>query len=98
MPSLEVRIRSWTRASDADVRAGLLAWVVVEFGGTLLIDDLTIRRTSRGKLSISFPTRRSRAGERHSIVRPLDADARAAIERAVFAEIGHNFGLEGGAG
>lgn len=85
MPDPTIRIRSWVRGSDDDIRSGLLGYVSV-FYGDLILDGLTVRRTADGRLTLSFPERRDRQGRRHPYVRPLDDDARRRIERAVFAE------------
>ena len=79
----EVRLRTWTRASDGDIRSGLLGFVSVFFGD-VVVDGITVRKTAEGRLTLSFPERRDRLGRRHPIVRPIDNKARLAIEKAVF--------------
>ena len=75
-------------ASDRDADAGLLAYVSVELDGLVRIDGVTLRLTEEGQLSLSFPSRTSRRGTKHSLVRPTDRAARHAIERAVFHALG----------
>jgi DNA-binding cell septation regulator SpoVG len=82
---IDLRIRTWIRGSDADVRAGLLGFISVLYGA-VVIDGITVRRTEQGRLALSFPERRDRHGRRHSVVRPVDDAARRAIEAAVFGE------------
>jgi DNA-binding cell septation regulator SpoVG len=88
----EVRIRSWVRASEADIRSGLYGFLSLFFGN-LVVDGVTLRRTAAGRFALSFPVRTSRSGERHALVRPVDDDARRAIERMVFAELGQRDGI-----
>lgn len=83
MADHDIRIRSWVRGTADDDRAGLLGYLSV-FVGNLIVDGITVRRTADGALTLSFPERRDRLGRRHSIVRPVDNDARLAFEKAVF--------------
>jgi len=73
-------------AAASDVADGLLAYVTFEVGG-LRIDGVTLRRTRAGRFALSFPERRDSQGRRHSIVRPLDGEARREIEAQVLAAI-----------
>jgi len=81
------KLSSFTPGSSRDVRAGLLGWIVVEFGGLARLDGITLRRTAAGRLTLSFPERRDRSGKRHAVVRPLDSDARQEIERQVLDQL-----------
>ena len=83
----EVRVRSWARASDDDVRGGLLGFLSVEFG-PWVFDGICLRRSAAGKFILSFPARTDRAGKKHSYVRPADDHARKVIERAILAQLG----------
>jgi len=85
MSDPSIKIRSWVKSSDDDVRAGLLGYISV-FYGDLILDGLTVRRTADGRLAISFPARQDRQGRRHPYVRPVDDAARLRIERAIFGE------------
>ena len=49
-----IRICSWVRGTDEDVRAGLLGYVSV-LVGNLVIDSITVRRTADGRIVLSFP-------------------------------------------
>lgn len=82
----EIRIRSWMRGTLADRRAGLLGYVDIVVSG-LRIDGVTMRVTADGRLSLSFPSRINKRGERQAIVRPLDDRARRAIEAAVLSQL-----------
>lgn len=83
----DVRLRTWTRGSEQDARAGLLGFVVIDLGD-VIVDGITVRRTAAGRLAISFPERRDRQGHRHPIVRPISDEARREIESAVLRALG----------
>jgi DNA-binding cell septation regulator SpoVG len=83
----ELRVRSFVRASEDDVRAGLLGYVSASYG-TLLLDGITVRRTGDGRVVLSFPARTDGAGRRHPIVRPIDEEARQQIEREILKALG----------
>ncbi|MBK9387331.1 MAG: septation protein SpoVG family protein [Planctomycetes bacterium] len=77
-----------TPTGDDDADDGLLAFLVIEVESLFRIDGVTLRLTDEGRLALSFPSRTSRRGTKHSLVRPRDQAARAAIERAIFAALG----------
>ena len=81
-----IRIRTWVKASDAERHTGLEGYISV-FVGFLIIDGITLRRTETGKFTLSFPARTSKSGQRHAIVRPVDDQARQAIEHHSLAEL-----------
>lgn len=81
-----IRLRTWVRASDAEVRTGLLGFISVEFGN-LILDGIVLRRTADGRFTLSFPARTDRAGRRHAYVRPTDDAARQAIEREILGQL-----------
>ena len=79
----DIRLRTWVRGSDKDVRSGLLGFVSV-FYGDLVLDGITVRRTAEGRLTLSFPQRRDGRGRSHPLFRPIDDAARVRIEKAIF--------------
>lgn len=84
-----VTLRTFNAASAQHIRTGLLGWITVEVDGLLVLDGITLRRTAStdAGLSLSFPERRDGAGRRHSLIRPIDDDARRAIEEAVLGAL-----------
>lgn len=82
----DIRVRSWVRASAADAHTGLLGYISV-FVGDLVLDGITLRRTTTGRLALSFPARTDRAGKRHPYIRPVDAHAGQRLEREVVKAI-----------
>jgi len=93
MSDHEIRVRSWVRATEAEVRGGLLGYLSVLFGD-LVVDGITLRQTAEGKFALSYPARTDRAGRRHAYVRPVDDAARRAIERELLRQFGQGQDLE----
>src|SRR5688572_2413078 len=88
--SLRVRSIVFTPASPADRELGLIAYVRCIVGNSLQLDGLTVRRTAEGRLMVGFPKRRDAQGRQHSIVNPINAEARAAIEDAILRALGRD--------
>jgi len=82
----EVRVRSWVRASDQDVRDGLLGYLSV-FYGALVLDGITLRQTADRRFALSFPAKTDRGGRKHPYFRPIDDAARVAIEREILWQL-----------
>lgn len=89
MADHEVRLRTWVKASEAEIRTGLLGYLSVVYGD-LLLDGLVLRRTADDRYAISFPARTDRNGKRHSFIRPIDNEAREAIERELLWQLGEH--------
>jgi DNA-binding cell septation regulator SpoVG len=75
-------------ASERDADTGLLAFLALELDGLVQVDGIALRMTEQGLLALSFPSRTSRRGTKHSLVRPRDQAARAAIERTILTALG----------
>jgi len=82
----EVIVRSCTRASEADRRGGLVAYLTLEYGN-LALDSVVLRRTLDSRYVLSFPQRRDRVGKAHAYVKPISDGARAEVERQVLAQL-----------
>jgi len=93
MKGAEVRVETWCRATDDEVRTGMLGYLSVSYGA-LLLDGIVLRRTADGRFALSFPARTDRAGRRHAYVRPIDDAARRAIEREILAQLGQRDDLD----
>lgn len=87
MNNPELRVRSWVRASAEDIRTGLLGFISVEYG-SLILDSIVLRRTADDRYALAFPARTDRAGRRHSYIRPIDDNARRAIETELLRQLG----------
>ena len=89
MSDHQVTLRTWVRGSADDERRGLLGYLSVTYGD-LLLDGLVLRRTADGRFAISFPARTDRNGKRHPFIRPIDNEAREAIERELLWQLGES--------
>lgn len=89
MSNCDVRLRTWIRASAADERSGLLGYASI-FVGNLIVDGIVLRRTASGRFALSYPARTDKSGHRHPYLRPIDDEARRAIERTLFAQLGQH--------
>lgn len=97
MTDHKIRVRTWMKASDQDIREGLLGWISVEYG-RLILDGVTLRRTLDGRFALSFPSRSDRAGRRHAYIRPVDDTVRQEIERELLWQLGEREDFEPAAG
>jgi DNA-binding cell septation regulator SpoVG len=77
----------FTLADPAAQRSGLLGYIRCSLGNALILDGITVRRTRTGRLALSFPARRDRAGIEHPIIRPTDDATRRQFEDAIFAAL-----------
>lgn len=77
----------FTPGSPAEERAGLLGNVRVTVG-PLALDGIALRHSAESRLYLAFHDRRSAAGRRYSLVRPINPAVRAQIEAAVFEALG----------
>lgn len=82
-----VRVVAFTLASSWECRSGLLGYLVLEIEGLIVLEAVTVRRTKRGELTLSFPERIDAQGVRHAIVCPRDRAARHQIEHSVFQQL-----------
>ncbi len=74
--------------SNSDQRkTGLLGFVSFVINSCMRIDGVAVRRTRKGHLTLSFPSRRDANGKQHPYIRPTSTTARIEIERAIFAAI-----------
>lgn len=85
----EIRIRSWIRGSDDDLRAGLIAHISL-YVGDLIVDGVTLRITRDRRFALSWPARSDRRGRRHATVRPVDDEVRRRIEREILGQLGQH--------
>jgi len=70
------------------VRKGLLGWIACTINDTLRLDGLSLRKTLRGRLTLSFPAKPGLTGAQFFYTRPLDDRTRREIEAQVFAQLG----------
>ena len=76
-----------TPARHADQATGLVGYVACTVDFQLRLDSLALRKNASGKHSISFPARTDAMGVKHPYMRPIDARARADIERQIIGTL-----------
>lgn len=84
-----VTLRTWVKASEAEIRTGLLGYLSVSYG-SLVLDGLVLRSTADNRYALSFPARTDRAGRRHSYIRPANDEVRKAIEAELLWQLGEH--------
>ncbi len=63
-------------------QSGLLGYLSFRVGD-LKVDGVTLRRTTSGRLALSYPAKRDHWGRDHTYVRPSDDSTRREIEQQV---------------
>src|SRR5262245_57942465 len=79
----------FTIPSQDLIATGLLAWATCIINGQLELTGLMIRRTWNGRLTVSYPSRTDRTGQRHFYLRPIDDAARIEIEEQLLRAFRH---------
>jgi hypothetical protein len=77
MADQTIRVRTWVKASESDIRTGLLGFLSVHYGD-LVLDGLYL---------ISFPARSDRSGRKHPYIRPADDEVRQRVERELLRQL-----------
>jgi DNA-binding cell septation regulator SpoVG len=78
----------FTSANPCEVRSGLLGWISFALNKHIRADGIALRRMQDGWITLSFPCRRDREGNKRFFIRPLSDEARREIERQVFQALG----------
>ena len=84
MNALSLSDFRFTPANRIEMKTGLLGWIAFTIDGALRVDGVTLRRTTEGRLALSFPAKTSSDGRKRSILWPVSNTARQAIESIVF--------------
>lgn len=86
-PPVRVSDVRFAQADAPDVGRGLLGWVRCRYG-SLELDGLAVRKALDGRLLITFPSKRDRAGRRHTVVRALDDASHRELEAQILRALG----------
>ncbi|MCC6311597.1 MAG: septation protein SpoVG family protein [Trueperaceae bacterium] len=78
----EVRIRMADRAEK-----GLVAWASCVLNDGLFLNNIAIRRGGDGELVLTYPASRSRRDVKYFYFRPINAAAKAALDRAILGAL-----------
>ena len=92
MTALRLSDFAFTPANQRDQQAGLLGFLQLRYGD-LLLDGLALRRSSTGRLILSFPRRRTRAGTEFPYLRPVNDRVRRDFEAQVIQALGLERGV-----
>lgn len=68
--------------------SGILGWTSFIIADSVRVDGVAVRRTAAGRLALSWPARRDRAGIDHPYVRPIDDTTRRQLEDAILRALG----------
>ena len=74
----EVRIRM---ADGAE--SGPVAWASCVVNRCLFLNNIAIRRGQDGELTLTYPAKRSRRDVKYFFFRPINAEAKEALDRAI---------------
>ena len=81
-----IRVRTWVKASESDIKTGLLGYLSVHYGD-LVLDGLVLRRSADGRFLISFPARSDSSGRKHPYIRPANDEVRQRVERELLRQL-----------
>lgn len=67
---------------------GLIAWASCVVAGAIKLDNIAVRRSQRdGALFLTYPTKRTDAGDKYPYFAPISSEASKAVENAVLARL-----------
>jgi len=70
-----------------DGRNGLLAWASCVLGGTVILNNIAVRRGRDGGMMLTYPAKLTNAGTRFYYFNPISREASAALERAILRRL-----------
>ena len=78
---------------------GLIAWASCVVAHAIKLDNIAVRRSTRdGALFLTYPTKRTEAGDKYPYFNPISAEASKAVENAVLARLASLAKAAAGAG
>ena len=78
----DVKVRLVDSGTD-----GLIAWASCVIAGAIKLDNIAIRRGRDGSLFLTYPCKRTDAGEKYPYFNPISTEAAKAVEDAVLARL-----------
>ena len=82
IPITDVKVRVVDNGTD-----GLLAWASCVIAGAVKLDNIAIRRSRDGSLFLTYPAKRTNAGDSHQYFHPISVEASEAVQDAVLARL-----------
>ena len=82
LPIADIKVRLVDHGTD-----GLLSWSSCIVSGAIKLDNIAIRRGRDGALFLTYPAKRSAAGDKYPYFNPISSDAADAVRNAVLARL-----------
>lgn len=83
MPITDIKVRLVESGSD-----GLIAWASCVVAHAIKLDNIAVRRSTRdGALFLTYPTKRTDAGDKYPYFNPISSEASKAVEDAVLTRL-----------
>ena len=83
IPITDIKVRLVDTGTD-----GLIAWASCVVAHAIKLDNIAIRRSQRdGALFLTYPTKRTDAGDKYPYFNPVSTEASKAVEDAVLARL-----------
>lgn len=86
--------RTQVQITDIKVRLadggtdGLIAWASCVVAHAIKLDNIAVRRSTRdGTLFLTYPTKRTEAGDKYPYFNPISSEASKAVEDAVLTRL-----------
>jgi DNA-binding cell septation regulator SpoVG len=83
VPIDDIKIRLVDSGTD-----GLIAWASCVVAHAIKLDNIAVRKSARdGALFLTYPTKRTDAGDKYPYFNPISAEASKAVENAVLTRL-----------
>lgn len=70
-----------------DGHDGLIAWASCVLNGTVVLNNIAVRRGRDGGLYLSYPAKQTTSGTRFYYFNPISREASAVLERAILQRL-----------
>ena len=70
-----------------DGRDGLLGWASCVLNGTVVLNNIAVRRGREGGLMLTYPAKLTTAGTRFYYFNPISSDAAAVLDTAILGKV-----------
>jgi DNA-binding cell septation regulator SpoVG len=66
---------------------GLVAWASCVIGGSIILNNIAVRRGQDGNLFLTYPAKQTAAGTKYNYFNPISREAADLVERAIMSRI-----------
>ena len=70
-----------------DGKDGLIAWASCVLNGTVVLNNIAVRRGRDGGLMLTYPAKQTTSGTRFYYFNPISREASAVLERAILQRL-----------